>query len=151
MRSLAISTFLLALMACGGTQQPEPQPDETSTPLRPAAGDEVGGEEIAAVQAELDAITAMEMQAWEAEVKRVLIAHYDANASGEVDSQAEVDRIACEVWVAIDEGHRQRTSEDESVRDAYGFAPGRFWLEVLGIDRSQRERLRVTLLDCNIR
>ncbi len=124
----------------------------------PAAGS--GGEatstpvalELAeAIASDITAIDDVSMTRWESKVRAMLLDAYDRDRSGSIDTDEESDGIDCVVWQAIDDGHRRRTNEDESMRDAYGFAPDQPYLDVLGVDRGQRERLRVGLLNCSVR
>ena len=155
-RFVRTPTLLVAfafVVACGGgteaTREPRTgEPDETN---EERAQHDHEPFEFEAIVAQIDDIETPLLPQWESEVHDVLVGMYDADESGQVDTDDEVDHVPCEVWRAIDDGFRQRAVDDESIRDAYGFAPDTLYIDALGVGRSQRERLRVKLVDCGVR
>lgn len=85
---------------------------------------------------------------WDTRVKEVVIAFYDADGSGKIDTPAELTKVTCQVWGAIDAGVRQRFSH--GVRPIYGFPGGEYkWNGmVLGFDLKVREQADKALVDC---
>ena len=84
---------------------------------------------------------------WDEQVKQVLVAFYDANGSGQIDTKAEVEKITCPVWGAMDAGVKQRFPY--GLRPVYGFPDGFSWnAHVLGFNESVRKRGDKALLDC---
>lgn len=144
--------LVLLLVACSHEAEPD---DDDST-----GGEQIRAEEESAVLDDdphgeavverLEAIRDLALDEWEREVLSILVGTYDFDASGSIDTGEEIHRIVCEVWRTLDRELRRRSNET-SLREAYGFAPGQVWQGALGIDVSQREHLRQDLLDCGVR
>ncbi len=73
---------------------------------------------------------------WDSAVRDILVNAFDADGSGAIDTRREVGSIPADVWVAIDQGVKQRFSY--GVRYIYGF-DGTAWLgDALGFDKRIR-------------
>ena len=73
--------------------------------------------------------------AWASGAKRVLVAQYDRNRSGSLDTRAEVDAVECSAWEALQDAVPQ------GILPIYGFDPGYSWVGgSLGFDEAQRAR-----------
>ncbi len=85
---------------------------------------------------------------WDERVKEVLVAFFDADGSGMIDTKKELKKIGCPVWGAIDAGVKQRFPY--GVRPVYGFPGGEFvWNgTALGFDQKVREAGDKALVDC---
>lgn len=69
---------------------------------------------------------------WSEPVRLALLAAYDADDSGTLDTAEEVDAVACEVWTALE-------TTVEGVLDIYGFTPDYLWVGgALGFAESMR-------------
>lgn len=84
---------------------------------------------------------------WDDAVKQVIVAFYDANGSGLVNNKAEIGKIPCSVWGAMDAGVKQRFSY--GLRPIYGFEDGYSWIgNVVGFDESVRKLGDKALVGC---
>lgn len=88
--------------------------------------------------------------AWDDEVEKILLAAYDSNKSGEIETEDELAAIACEVWQTIDKAIRAGT-KDASLVATYGFAPKGDWGgDAFGIDEKLRTASIARLQACGI-
>ncbi len=86
---------------------------------------------------------------WDNRVSGILIATYDSDGSGEVDTAAEVDQIDCGVFKAMDRATKQ--GDDVNLMSLYGFANGYLWAgDALGFNLSVRERLAERMSGCGL-
>ena len=77
----------------------------------------------------------------------VLIAFYDTNGSGLINTKAELNKIPCGVWGAMDAGVKQRFQY--GLRPIYGFEDGYSWIgSVLGFHDSMRKHGDKALQTC---
>ena len=84
---------------------------------------------------------------WDEAVMRILVAAYDANRSGLLDTATESQALSCDDWKAIDDG--VKVSWDYGVRTIYGFAPGYIWIgSALGFSESFRTSADADLVAC---
>lgn len=102
----------------------------------------------------VERITALKQKggsdAWDDEVEKILLAAYDSNKSGEIDTEDELAAIACEVWQTIDKAIRAGT-KDASLVATYGFAPRGDWGgDAFGIDEKLRTASIARLQACGI-
>lgn len=64
---------------------------------------------------------------WSDRVETILLASYDADKSGKIDTQAELDGISCDAFKALDVDVR-RDWDGTALRVIYGFASGYIWV-----------------------
>ena len=84
---------------------------------------------------------------WDNAVKPILVAAYDADGSGLIDRDSETRSVPCDVWMALDDGVKQKWSS--GLRSTYGFEPGYSWLGyVIGFDESVRTTAASVLSAC---
>ena len=84
---------------------------------------------------------------WDDKVREVLIAFYDTNGSGMINSKAEIGKIPCAVWGAMDAGIKERFTY--GLRPIYGFEEGYSWIGgVLGFHDSVRKHGDKALQEC---
>lgn len=62
---------------------------------------------------------------WDARVATALVAEFDADRSGQLDTRGEIHAIPCSVWTAVDQG--ARVSWPAGLYVTYGFAPAARW------------------------
>ncbi|MEZ4367165.1 MAG: hypothetical protein R2939_12910 [Kofleriaceae bacterium] len=133
-RGVGIATTLAAI-ACG----PRPAPT-APTPIGAVGTDaDVAAAPAPTEDAEararrelIDAIAALSQpgsSAWDHRVTELLLPRFDADDSGALDTEAEVDAIGCEVLVAIDaalQRKRQRLAYTYGVHEDYGWSAMRW-------------------------
>lgn len=87
---------------------------------------------------------------WNQEVKKVVVSMFDTNGSGQLDVEAELSEVGCDMWKAIDEGVR-RDWRGATVVSVYGFAEGQFWSGgELGVAEGMRAKARAIMETCGI-
>lgn len=64
---------------------------------------------------------------WDETVTQAMLAAYDTNSSGDIESKKELKLITCDTWRAIDEGV-QAAWTGSGARAIYGFAKGYGWV-----------------------
>ena len=76
-----------------------------------------------------DAIRQADAQSdsWDEAVTQALLAAYDTNSSGDIESKKELKLIDCETWLAIDAGVQAKW-DGTGARAIYGFAKGYGWV-----------------------
>lgn len=88
--------------------------------------------------------------AWDEEVEKILLAAYDKDKSGEIDSEDELAAIPCEVWQTLDKSIRAG-AKDANLIESYGFAPGTDWEgDALGIDEALRKASLARIQACGV-
>jgi hypothetical protein len=97
----------------------------------------------------LDAVPSADSASWADGVKPVLVAAYDRDRSGAIDTTAELDALPCDVWTAVDRGvHRHW---DFGVWVIYGFGEGYGWVgDALGFDEAVRVPAAAALEACGL-
>ncbi|HEX8385489.1 MAG TPA: hypothetical protein VF576_04855 [Rubricoccaceae bacterium] len=81
--------------------------------------------------------------AWASGVQAVLLGRFDADASGQIDTDAEVDAVSCGAWEGMQDAVRG------GVREIYGFDPTYGWVgSTLGFDEALRERAHENATFC---
>jgi serine/threonine protein kinase len=63
---------------------------------------------------------------WDAAVKPIMVAAYDLNGSGTLDTQAEVSTVSCAAWKALDDGVKVKWGY--GIRTIYGFKADMSWV-----------------------
>lgn len=100
--------------------------------------------------AAIRAIGSGDQEGWDERVKGALIAAYDRDGSGEIDSSTELSAVSCDTWTALDRSVRQGWS-GSSVRVIYGFDDGYIWVGyALGIQESLRAASASALESCGV-
>ncbi len=85
---------------------------------------------------------------WDAAVKIIMVANYDANGSGAVDSSSEISAVPCDVWQVIDSGCRSKWTY--GVRTIYGL-DGSGWIgDSLGFDEAQQSTVDSKAAACGL-
>lgn len=80
---------------------------------------------------------------WASGVQRILLRAYDSNRSGDIDTSAEVDGVACEAWQAMQD------VVPMGVRTIYGFKADYSWVGGrLGFAEAQRARADAAAARC---
>ena len=88
---------------------------------------------------------------WDAVVCRAMLDAYDADGSGELDSEAELVAIPCKVWRAIDSGVKSAWS-GTGARAIYGFAAGYGWVGgSFGFSESLRASADKSMQTCGLK
>ena len=89
--------------------------------------------------------------AWDDEVKAILLRAYDTDRSGKIDTQSELNAIPCEIWQFL---HRQIAAADKQSGLAwtYGFKPGDYSYvgEDLGIATKLRSAAFQRIKNCGV-
>ena len=86
---------------------------------------------------------------WDQQVRRAMVARFDDDQSGALDTPGEVAAVSCEVWTAIDDGVRAGWSKGFYV--VYGVGDGLAWVaDQLGIGLEARKAVIAGLDDCGI-
>ncbi len=76
---------------------------------------------------------------WDTEIKKLMVARYDLDGSGAIDTPQEVDRIDCAVWSLLDQQIRSGRPGSNLLR-TYGFEEGLGWVgNVLGFHDAIRK------------
>lgn len=112
-RLLAALVILMAAGASHAQDRPSPRPGslaKADVAKRIAALETTGGSD-----------------AWDDEVKEIFLAAFDADRSGEIDSNGELNAIPCEVWRTVDKSIRSG-SPDSGLAWTYGFKPDFEWV-----------------------
>lgn len=87
--------------------------------------------------------------AWDDQVRRVLLGSFDADGSGMLDEDHEVDAVPCEVWRAVDAGVRQ--SWPAGLYLTYGFDPDLVWIgDAIGLHEGTRQASVDALRACEV-
>lgn len=87
--------------------------------------------------------------AWDAHVKTLMLDGFDADGDGWIGSDAEVQAIPCSVWVAVDQGVRERWQR--GFWGTYGVEPGGTWLGfLLGLRPDVRPTTQERLRGCGL-
>lgn len=89
---------------------------------------------------------------WRTAAGVVLRRHFDDDASGELDRDAEVERIPCEVWSELDRATSTSTQHrGYSFLVVYGFAPEASYVGApLGLVAAQRDVARAAAQACGL-
>lgn len=88
---------------------------------------------------------------WDASVTQLMLAAYDSDHSGFIDSIDEVDQIPCSVFVDMDDAI-VRGRPGGSLRTTYGLAPDFLWVgDALGFDESMRKVVDQRAASCGVR
>ena len=84
---------------------------------------------------------------WDSAVKPILLAAYDSDGSGLLDTAGEVGAMPCATWHALDDGVLEKW--DYGIRTIYGFEAGYSWVGyALGIDEGIRPTADSYLAGC---
>lgn len=114
-----------------------------------AASNVSGGAGSVDVAAQIRGFTDGGSSAWDEQVSKVLLANFDKDSSGAIDSSPEIDGVPCEVWTAMDEATRR--DDEVPVMALYGFAPGYLWAgDALGFDAATREQATMRMQGCGL-
>jgi len=85
---------------------------------------------------------------WDDLVEALLLKHYDADGSGQIDDASELDSIPCDVWEAITIAFRD-SEYDNTFDVVYGFAPAYIWVgSAIGLSETLREPAFYLLRAC---
>ena len=114
--------LILALSACGGKQ----------------AGSAISG------------LAGGGSEGWDAQVGALMLANYDGDSSGTIDTEREVRSINCATWQSLDAG-LTAGGEYTHIRQIYGFAEGFIWVgSAIGFDPSVRELADSAMASCGL-
>lgn len=87
---------------------------------------------------------------WDDEVKPLIIAAFDKNDNGRIDTTDELIAIPCEVWVAMDKSIRAGSKESGLIW-TYGFDPHYEWVgDAFGLDERLRKQVFERVLACGV-
>ena len=76
---------------------------------------------------------------WDAQVKAILVTHFDKDQSGLINTVEEVEAIECDVWNAINLSFLSSGDYQANFTVVYGFEPDLTWLgEDIGFGESMR-------------
>lgn len=87
---------------------------------------------------------------WDDGIRPLLLQAYDRDRSGSIDTAAEVEKIPCQVWVALD---RSMTAGGRyhDIRPIYGFEAGYGWVgSAIGFDESVRVPADAAMAACGL-
>jgi hypothetical protein len=99
--------------------------------------------------ADLLAIPDPGSSAWDDSVEARLLHEYDTNHSGKVDSDAELQKMPCQAWMALES--RLWGARNISVSRLYGFAPGFAWVgNALGFAEPMRQKTFDRMKTCGV-
>ena len=134
---LAVMLAIVAALSAPATAQDKPSGDEL--PVAEAAG----------------RITALKTKggsdSWDEEVEAILLAAFDKDKSGEIDTEDELNAIPCEVWQAMDNSISAGSGKGSNLIATYGFASRGTWGgDSFGIDEKLRNASIVRLKACGI-
>lgn len=88
---------------------------------------------------------------WDDEVEAILLAVFDTDKSGEIDTEDELAAIPCEVWQTLDKSISAGSGKDSNLIATYGFAPRGTWGgDSFGIDEKLRKASIARLQACGI-
>lgn len=88
--------------------------------------------------------------AWDVEVKAILLRAYDANKSGSIDTEKELAAADCGIWKALDGSVRAGTGNSTLIT-TYGFMPAMSWVgDALGISNKLRQAAYERLRACGL-
>lgn len=99
-----------------------------------------------------DAIRQADAQSddWDDVVEQTLLAAFDLNSSGDIDSSKELKAISCDEWLAIDEGVQAKW-DGSGARAIYGFAKGYGWVgSAWGFNEKLRKRADKAMAKCGL-
>ncbi|MDY0059268.1 MAG: PEGA domain-containing protein [Myxococcota bacterium] len=123
-------TLLARIDSCGPGSGSRPT---TSSPAVPASG---ALSEQALIRALWDGPLGGSTE-WDTLAKRLLLQTYDSNRSGEIDTRAEIDRIPCSVWTAMDDKIKSGRPNGSLV---ITYTKGLWLGYLLGINKSLQDR-----------
>ncbi len=122
---------------------------ERSAPVTPspsATSVATGG----SIAAGIAAVATGDSSTWGDEVEKLLLAAYDSNGSGMLDTLAELGSIDCATWQAMEAG-TQANWTGSGVRVIYGFDPDFIWVgSALSIDAPLRTASMTAAAACGI-
>jgi len=90
---------------------------------------------------------------WDAAVKPILLAAYDTDRSGSIDTVAEVTAISCDLLKVLDEVIRPFDNGQSALTWTYGFKPGNYTYlgDALGFATSMRNPAFERMRTCGVR
>lgn len=98
----------------------------------------------------LSALTAGGSDVWDQDVEQILVASFDKDGSGRIDTTRELEAIDCAVYRVLDEAVLAGEYE-APVRQIYGFGAGFSWVGgSLGFDESIRAAADAAMADCGL-
>ena len=87
---------------------------------------------------------------WDAAVTQIVLAAFDTNGSGAVDTKSELKLVTCDTWRAIDAGV-QTAWTGSGARAIYGFAKGYGWVGYAwGFDEKVRKSADKAMKACGL-
>lgn len=87
---------------------------------------------------------------WSSRVRTILLASFDADRSGEIDSTGEIARVGCGVWRAMDASVTEKWG-GTSLRVIYGFQADYIWVgDAFGIAEPLRSHLDQAVVACGV-
>ena len=85
--------------------------------------------------------------AWDEAVKVVMLDAFDSNSSGAINTAAEVGKVDCATWKALDAGVKEQY--EYGLRPIYGFEAGYSWVGyAIGFDEGIRPQADASLAAC---
>jgi len=82
----------------------------------------------------------------------LLVAAYDTDKSGEIDTDAEVERIPCSVVVAVRDRYQRGGAFSSPIRAVFGFEEGYGWVGgALGFDEGMRKQVDAKMMACGLK
>jgi len=99
---------------------------------------------------EQEAADAASMAGWHHETRQWILARYDHDLSGSVDSASEVEAVSCDYWRSIERSYDASGLGVPLLR-LYGFDGSGWKAESLGVSSSVRDLAFRRLRDCGLR
>ena len=107
-----------------------------------------GGGDYSSVVGGIAAIPNGGSSAWDDGVKPILLANFDQDRSGQLDTPSEVHAIPCSVWQIL---HRRIQDTHIGLRTTYGFARGYGWVgSALGFSERVRYDADSDMAACGV-
>ena len=91
-----------------------------------------------------------ELSGWHQEAKQWLLARYDEDRSGEIDSRGELEEVPCQEWLGLEQSH-DASGLGLSLTRFYGFDGDGWKDDALGIDSSVRDIAYKRMRECGLR
>ncbi|PIE18759.1 MAG: hypothetical protein CSA66_03805 [Proteobacteria bacterium] len=118
------------LAACGPSASPRNADDPVAQAI--VALDEVGGTDD-----------------WDERIRPLLLAAYDRDGNGAIDTSVEIEGVGCAAWSALDQA--VQLGSGAPLLALYGFTEGYGWVgDALGLAREARQAAFRAATDCDI-
>ena len=115
-------------------------------PAAAAAPAAAGG---GAVATQIAALPNPASSEWDESVKKIVVAAYDANGSGMLNTADEISAVPCDAWKAMDDG--VKATYGFGIRTIYGFEEGYSRVgSAVGFDEGLRAKADKALVGCGL-